>query len=99
MAAVWNRELVNYLCSHGNFNFFHGIEHHAPQFSIKNIEFYDLLKGYWNDEEMIRLCVILEWIGIGPEPVITDVGETMYGKSLITNGKTPCFQFRYLVGD
>ncbi len=34
-----------------------------------------------------------------PEPVITDVVEAMYGKSVVTNGKTPCFQFRYLVGD
>ena len=53
---------MNYLCSHGNFNFLHGIEHQASQFMVQYIEFYDLLKGYWNDEGMIRLCVILEWI-------------------------------------
>ncbi len=79
MAAVWHCPLVNNLCSDGNFNFFHGIEHHASQFTVKYIEFYDLLEGYRNGEGMIGLGVILEWIGIGPEPVITDVGETMYG--------------------
>ena len=44
---------------------------------MDSLKCYDLLKGSWNDEGMIRLCVILEWIGIGPEPVITDVGEIM----------------------
>ena len=55
MAAMWHCPLVNNLCSNSNFNFFHGIEHQASQFTVKYIELYDLLKGYRNDEGMIGL--------------------------------------------
>lgn len=99
MAAIDERHLVNDFSAQGNFHFFQSVEDDEAQPTVEDIKVNDVVEIERLDEWMVGITIILEGIGIGPQPVITDVGKVVSRLIFATKGESSCFQFAYLIGN
>ena len=75
-------------CPDGNLNFFNRIEHQRTQSPVKTIEVYYIREPDAGPyKPMVRfLCdIILKWISICPQPIITYIGQIPLGKPLVVD--------------
>jgi hypothetical protein len=82
--------------SQGDFNPFNGIEQQQAKAAVEDIDGKNILEGCPSSKMMVRIT-LLQWQGVGTEPVVTDDGKIVAGTLQVGYDKTTAFPKRKLL--
>ena len=99
MAAVNKGELMDDLGAKSYFDAFDSIEYQNPKRSVKEIDIENLVESSARSKRVVRVLVVLKRVGIGSQPVITDIGKVVSSLGMIGNEQSPVFEESDLVGN
>lgn len=99
MAAVNKGELMDDLGAKSDFDAFDSIEYQNPKRSVKEVNIENLVESSARPKRVVRVLVVLKRVGIGSQPVITDIGKVVSSLGMIGNEQSPVFEESDLVGN